>query len=403
MNSRDLSRVNFNAFDSSLYDYNKALEQLLITILQIPCISDVNRTRLTEHYRKYKLNVNNNKILPSASYCENLMFTNFKNWGGIYGTIGFYINLLEDYEEYLTPSQIIFKSTLGLLEFVDSIQLQKLLFNEEDITANVIIRLNNRLRNLISSDLQSADSDIYNMFKTTIIDLKLSETYSSLIFLERFIPDLIKWYFKRYDRESVVEPPRYPTDAKTQAAYDTLEKVAKACIFYGVDNTNATKFGLGFIHQFISNRIFDLYAELIRIKLTTGYLITNEEPINEEQELVESFLNNLNQFLSPTRLRDDSALILQNIAPPGGFNLLIALLAANLLNRAYIITHRTSTRNTEDIENSRIYKRAIVLQVKAGLLLIKSSLKELQIFGLNIISMTNIELEGIDPANLFDV
>ena len=403
LNSQELAGVRFGSSQSTLHQYNKQLEQLLITILQIPCVSDFNRTKLTEHYRKYKININNNKILPSNGYCENLMFTNFKNWGGMYGTIGFYINLLEEYNEYLTPSQIVFKSTLGLLQYIDSIQLEKLLFNEEDQVANVVIRINNRFRNLMSQDRQGADSDIYNLFKETIVDLKLSETYTSLLFLERFIPELMKWYFKRFDRNKRVEPPQYPTDVKSQAAYDTLIQAAKACVFYGVDEYNIQKLGLGFIHQFISPRYFDLFADLIRVKNTTGYVQTDTAPVNTEQALVESFLDNLNVSINPNRLRNDSTIILQNVAPPGGFNMWLAILAANLLNRAYIFTHRSNTPDTEDVENSRIYKRAIVLQVKAGLLLLKASLKELQVFGLNIISMTNIELEGIDPANLLDI
>lgn len=401
-NSR-LTSVNFTSIQSTLHDYNALLEEFLITVLQLPSISDMNRTKLTEHYKKYKIGVNNNKILPSNNYCENLMFTNFRNWGGIYGTLGYYINLLEQYEEYLTPSQLIFKCTEGLLNFIDAIQLQKLLFNEDDVNAQVIINLNTRLRNLMSQDSQTADLAIYNMFKDYLIDLKLSETFINLQFLESYIPQLIKWYFQRYDLRGIPEPPNTPSDEKTLAAYNTLIQLSKACIFYGVDDSNINKIGVGFVYQFLSSRYNNLFSEFIRIRNSTLYVQTDEPPQNTEQELLETLLNNINSTTNPERLNTDSAIILQNVAPPGGFNLWILTLAANLLNRAYILTHRNNIIDTSDIESNRVYKRAIALQVRAGILLLKSSLKELQVFGLNLISVTNIEIEDINPTNLLDI
>ena len=136
---------------------------------------------LTNHYKKRQINVSSNKILPNFAYCQNLIFTSFKTWGGFYGTLSYYINLLEDYEEYLTPSEVIYYSTNKLLEYSRSVSYNAYL-TKSDINYSLLSNFYLEAEALINQDTLESDKQIYNLSINLLLASPLvKEIFNELI------------------------------------------------------------------------------------------------------------------------------------------------------------------------------------------------------------------------------
>lgn len=393
-NINNKSIANSNSFMQLAY----SLETMLINCVSLSSISNPGNTDTTEHYKKRLEVISNAKILPSFSYCQNLLFTNFKIWVNYYGTLGYYISLLEEYDEYLTPSEIIYKSVLSLCDYNNSLAYNKFL-----ITGNnsflICQELYSKYKELINKEDYISDKELYNLSKDFIQSIPLiQDIYGDLIFYEQWLPKVFNWYSNLKDTTINEEA----LDNKTLAK-NTLVKIVKSFLSNGLTSKNINGVSSRFIKQSINNNIFERFEELINIRLQSKYTEKIDyAPSNEEELLVIELFNRIPSIQKTYRYLDARNFILEVFAAPGGYSLLLISLAATLFNRAYILSYEKRLF-TEDIQTSKTYKRVLKLVGYGAILLIKTSLPSAQLFGSNILKAFNLYIQDINPTNLLDL
>jgi hypothetical protein len=378
------------------------LESLLGTILNINSIANISNTELSNHYLKRQNNITNNKILPSFSYCQNLTFTRFKTWAGFYGTLSYYINLLEEYNEYSTPSQIAYFSIKSLFEY--SIQVlynANLNSSSANRNNNLLIEFYRNSIELFDKDSLESDKDIYNLSINIILNNPLTrELYNELTFYEDWLKKIINWK-TQLDISNTYTIKNNPESNK-ERAINTLLQCINIMQEEGFDTNNIKNLSAGFIHQNYPNNLNDLHAKLTNERNNITYIKIDGQLINNTEELlIVEFIDNISKFRKPYDFKNACNFIQEFYCPPGGYSLLTIALATCLINRAYIISYE-NINNNEDLSISNNYKRIIKLLGLASILLIKSNNSTAQIIGENILKTFEIYIEDIDPTNLLD-
>ena len=116
-NLHEIQRIELDyQTEASLYTLLLSIESYICTLLWAPTFNNMDRSIITEHYRRRRIKVSSNKILPTESYARELMFASIKTWGTPYGSLGYFIHMLEGVEEYLSPSQMVNVAATSLID-----------------------------------------------------------------------------------------------------------------------------------------------------------------------------------------------------------------------------------------------------------------------------------------------
>lgn len=399
---KNISKINARTQQgtSSFLDLSYSLESVLMSVLSIETITNPQHTDITEHYRRRQLSISSNKILPSFGYCQNLTFTGFKPWAGLYGTLGYYINLLEDYEEYYTPSELIYYSSKSLLSYSKGVA-----YNSYVGQANIDFLLLSEFYQQAIEEIEReeflADKKIYDLSKNIILASPLvKEVHAELRFYTDWLQRVLEWFndLQRQNKDITIKE---VVNSNEEIAKNLLLKVVYSLFENGFNESFKENIAAKFIKQTIPTNLYTLLSSLGQIRKTSTYVIEERATSNTEN-LVKEFHASITQFRNTYDYNKASNIILESFAPPGGYALFQVLIAAQLLNRAYILSYRNIKRS-DNIFLSDEYLRITKLIGYAGILLIKTSVPHIQLLGVNILKTYRIYLTDIDPNNLLDL
>lgn len=390
-----------NPQDNSFVDVSYILEVFLASILNVNTISDPAQVDIYEHYRRRQTQVSASKILPSFKYCQDITYAGFKVWGTHYGTLGYYNFLNEDYEEYLSPSELVYYSTLRLIALSRETAYTSLLsLNSPDY--RLLVDLYTTYESLIQSNNPDADIDIYNIQKEVITGIPvLADMIASLRFYQDWVPDVFEWYIEQVSNGVNVTLIGKPS-TNQERARNTLIRVVQSLLTQGLDEFAFTNLYQSYIRQNIHANLYEALDQITTIRKQSTYLEVNTATQSVEEDLVQRFHGGISLIATNLNFRTGSNLILSAFCPPGGYTLLQVSIAATLINRAYILAYRASTTR-EEVQGTNTYKRIIKLLGLAGLTLIKTNKPHLQATGVNLMKTFNINLTNIQPNNLLDL
>jgi len=392
-----ISINNSSATDyTSFLDFTYSIESTMSTLLVLNSISNPQNTEITEHYRKYQVAISSGKILPSFSYCQNLTYSGFKTWGGLYGTVQYYINLREAYEEYLSISEIVYWSTIQLFRHAQSVTYNSYLDTNNTnylVSSNLLIDL----LSAIEDESVESDRNIYNFSKFIITGIPLiSNIYSELRFYKEWLLEVLTF---SNGKARIINQPKN----NSEAASNTLSRVIQELRELGINKDNLDFIDSDFIRQTVPYNIFEMCQRLNQVRKESTFIEVSEDEVITEQELI---VNRFHKVISINRQETDylvaGNLILTSFAPPGGYALTLLALANILLNRAYIVSYK-NVRSRNILQTSPDYRRSIKLIGYAGILLIKTGLPHLQAFGVTILKTYRLNITDIDPNNLLDI
>jgi hypothetical protein len=148
--------------------------------------------------------------------------------------------------------------------------------------------------------------------------------------------------------------------------------------------------------------MYDLLEAIAQARVSTTYIKEDIAPTSTTELLVIELMDNISKFRDSYEYMKGSNIILETFAPPGGYALFLVALAAQLINRAYIISYK-NINSTENVFLTDAYKRVHRLLGYAGILLIKTSLPHAQLMGMNILKTFKLFLTDVDPNNLLDI
>jgi len=392
-----INNASATTYDSFL-DFTYSIESALATILSLNSISNPQNTEVTEHYKKYQIAISAGKILPSFTYCQNLIYSGFKTWAGLYGTTSYYINLREAYEEYLSVSEVAYWSTIELFKYAQTVTYNGYLSTRDRnylVSSNLLVDL----LTAIEDDSTESDRNIYNFSKFLITGIPIiAEIYSELRFYREWLVEVLQ--FMSTDKIRLINQPKN----NSEAALNTLTRVVQELRELGINSDNLERIDSKFIRQTVSYNIFEMCQRLIQVRKESTFIEIAEQQVGiTKQELL---VNRFHQVISINRVSVDyilaGNLILTSFAPPGGYAFTLLGLATILLNRAYIVSYR-NVKSNEKLANSPNYRRSIKLIGYAGILLVKTGLPHLQSFGINLLKTYRINITNIDPNNLLDI
>lgn len=392
-----INKDSATAYESFL-DFTYAIESALATLLALNSISNPQNTEVTEHYKKYQVSVAAGKILPSFSYCQNLIYSGFKTWGGLYGTVQYYMNLREAYEEYLSISEVAYFSVLELFRFSQNIAYSNYL-NLNDRNYLVASNLLTDLISSIEDDSVESDRNIYNFSKFMVTAVPIiSDIYRELRFYTEWLPNVLQYMTS--SRLNIFNQPKN----NREAAINTLTKVVQELRGLGISVDNLRNIDSSFIRQTLSYNIFDMCQKLIDVRKSSTFIEVEESlaGVTEEELLCNSFHQVISINRAPLDYINAGNVILTSYAPPGGYAFALLALAVILLNRAYIVSYANVSRGAT-LENSPEYRRSIKLIGYSGILLIKTGLPHLQAYGVSLLKTFRLNITNIDPNNLLDV
>lgn len=375
------------------------LESLLTTLLTVNTISNIDNTQLSSHYLKRQSNINANKILPSFSYCQNLTFTRFKNWAGLYGTLSYYINLLEQYDEYLTPSQIVHEASKSLFQYCKQVIFNSQILN--NLSRDLLLTYYDQAINLLDNDSIEADKQIYNLSINIILSHPLiRQTYNELNFYKVWLKKVFEWKQKLTSNNSVLTIIDNPS-SNTDRANNTLINCINIFNQSGFDINTLNSINKKFIFQEHSNNLQELISSLAEERRNSTFIKIDGNNNTLAEELTIEFLDNISKFRQNLDFNNASNIIQETFCPPAGYCLILVTAASNLINRAYILSYN-NINNNEDLETSEVYKRIQRLLGLASILLIKTGNPTIQILGQNTLKTFKLYITDIDIINLLD-
>lgn len=370
---------------TNMYTYLLSIESFMCTLLWVPTISSIDRSTITCHYERRNYMVDDNKILPSEVLARELMFSSNRTWGTPYGSLGYYINLEEDIYDYLSPSQMIDISIKGLMKLMK----ERVLTRQDD---DSLLAYLERLDSLFLEDSTHSDTLLYKAHINILNSLSLTKDSLYLLrFMSSWIPLLIEWYMKKYELDNSFTIPPQPVGDLNKKVYSMVIELIETCLSYGMGMDSTQDLLKKWLYQDIPPYIFSVSNQVIRARKLLAYELEDITDIYLKR-LIQPLLE-LGLDLEEGLLRNSSQLLLDVYAPPAGYNLYLVMLAASLLNRAYILTHNSiGMRNSTDPDYELLGRTNRILFL-AGRLLRKSNLSHIQIIGENIQVVSEIEIE----------
>lgn len=359
---------------------NLALESYLTVLIPLTTIASLDLSQLSPHYQRRKILVPDHFMSPDRNYLEQMLFTSSRTWGTSYGSLGYFLHLGKVTSHYLHPSQIVYQTSLELIK-----QLKGREFLND---------FPNQFEALLSQEDAVSDLQLYQLPVQLLSQIPaVRELIKQLDFYEQWLPQVIAWYLLPLRTNQTRRVPEQGT--REAAAVETLEQIAQLCLKNGLDETSFNQLSYQFIHQSIPPVLFGLLDDLMLLRKKA----IGQEEGTEAEKLLEPFIQAISLNNPVGLLKATSQSILEDLCPPGGYNLLLLCTAANLLNRAFILTHPTRTIYANYIiaplkngfpELMQYLGRIYRLIYLAGYCLKKSNLDHLQLTGVNLITLSAI-------------
>lgn len=394
----NINNINNNSTNEELSYLNLSyyLESFLVTLLNTNTISNITNTELSPHYLKRQKNISSNRILPNFSYCQNLTFTKFKTWAGLYGTLSYFINLREEYEEYYTPSQITYYACKSLFQYSKEVVYNSSL--TKNLNNDLLVNFYETADFLLDQSNLESDKQIYNLSINVILSHPLlRQIYSELNFYEKWIPKIIQWEQTLNSPLFIIENP----DTNIQKGINTLLQCLNLLREEGFEVSNIKNLSSSFIHQTYTPNISRIIQGLSTIRNQSTYIKLDTKDLQVTDVLAIEFLESVSKFRQPYDFNNACNLIQECVCPPAGYSLLLLSLSATLINRAYILSYE-NINNLEEFTGSPIYSRIAKLIGLAGILLLKTNNRSIQITGENLLKTFKLYIQNIDTNNLLD-
>lgn len=318
-------------------DLNVALESYLYLLLFTSSVVSLDKKKDTDHYKKYSLLVPQ-KNLPNKEWLSELTYTNRKTWFGPYGSPLY--ELRNYYFVYNNPSEL---ANTSFLNFISSLQLSN-------------IYLTSCLDYFKDED-ESSDYFLYAQHLKLLEDLDLTVVIDRLKSLEQ-------WFSTAFDNNNRYLVERF-LDNGLYA--DTLKQLPYR-----------------FLHQQLST---------VEIECLNNLILRVKSAEDTDNELYKTLIDILPLSTPNNWFSVKSQLLLERLAPPGGYNYLLLQFAAVMLNRAYCLTHyqRIDQSLSLDTANSTQLSRVARLLYYSAYLLKKTNLYHLRMYGNNLNSLLQIE------------
>jgi hypothetical protein len=357
--------TNIELVPTNLLKLHLLIESSLYNLLSINFLTPPDSSYINPAYSSYLLR-GGTKLMPPKEYLDVLGMGYTRTWGTDYGSLLYAIHMTEEYEGYLSPSQ---------LEDMCS----KYFLNSTDLN---ISRTLSELLDLKYVDEIEVDDLIYKL-SVSLIERhpSLITIYNQLNSLSTYITKLIPWYL-----ESLDDSP--------QAAY--LKELSCLFLTNGIDESNSKDIGYMFLHQLLPLTWYDLYPLLLQLR--------NKAPESNDS-LEGNLVRELKEILPPNQntniLTSISLILTRDLCQPGGLNLYYLLISSALLNRAYILTSpaRQELVLSPDVIGSvdrkakqELTRRVYKLVYLAGYVLKKASMPHIRIVGGNLILLVGQSL-----------
>ena len=352
---------------------NLVLETYLYILLSTSSIHNVDNTKLSSFFIKKK------KIDPSyfkaanQSYLENLEFNNYKVWGNEFGTLGYYLYLTQSDLHFAHPSHLVRLSVEALIKNLN------------------LPNYSSYLLNLICSDNIDNDYELYNQSINLIKELNLDNAFNYLLFYESWIKEVLDWYSDLLVKNDFTNP--YKSDSSSFMSFNFLLEISQTIIKLGLFGDCFNNLSYKFIHQEITIEILEVIQAINNLIKTKKFTVDSTYYI--EDKLINNLFSNIE--ISNTEFITASSYDLLSINLIGGFNLWYIALAAELINRAYILTHNSSYKNNsvylleKDIDFRLFIERVYKLIFYAGHCLKKTNLNHLQMIGCNLRTLSQLD------------
>jgi hypothetical protein len=272
---------------------------------------------------------------------------------------------------YASPSQLV---RLAFVELIKGLELEA---------------FSNNLLTLLNSDKEVDDYKIYESSFNLLKELDLIKVINQLTFYEQWVKKVIAWYsFSRVND--------YTKDSSAYKSFNFLLNIVRDITKQGLYLKSFSNLSYKFVHQDMDLLILDSIQFIINQRRLQEFEITTD--VTQEEKLVKELFTQL-------KVKDTISLVTEksyswlSVNLSGGINLWLNALAAELINRAYILTHSTKTiysnqsiyivEKKEDYLNflSRINK----LLFYAGYCLKKTNLNHLQLLGSNLRTLSCLD------------
>lgn len=262
------------------------------TLLSLLCtllgISVINTPERTKHYSYYIQILGSRKVLPTT-YLMDRLNSHESVWGFPYGSLG--------YPMYLYPSTYMHPSRM-----VEVCVGHYLGANKATLTDHI-----DPIRGVLDNLQAFGDN----------------------------LPRVVDWYLSQgYDY--------MPSEGMEKKAYATIESMARLWLQSGLCPLNEGDV----LHLSIPPQWRALYEELIYLRRASEWV-----PSNSTGTIVEQLLAPLMQvsvLSDPQGLRTTMSHLL-GVCAPGGWDLLLVVLAAKIINRAYVTAYQAPWERPMDI------------------------------------------------------
>ena len=364
---------------------NYTLESYLYLLLSTSTISNLDNTQLSSYFSKKKLVDPDYYQFIESDYLNTLEFTNYKVWGTNFGSLGYYLYTSKANLHFSHPSNLV---RLSVEELVKELRLP-------DYSTKI-------LQTIRSKSIKD-DYALYLASTSFIKELDLLAVITQLDFYSTWVPEILTWYSGLLETD-IVNP--YKLDTSVYNAFNLLVEMSQALVKLGLYADSFTNLTYKFLHQDLSSITLEGIQSVNLLRRQKEFEVTTD--LTEEERLISKLFlsiksNNLVDLIS----QESYKLLSLNL--PGGLNLWLTAIAAELVNRAYILTYGSTYKDNfiypvdsnEELVNllDRVYK----LLFYAGYCLKKTNLNHLQLIGFNLRLFSQLEEDtSLQEYNLLE-
>ena len=314
------ARVQQNS--TSLLGLNTLIETYLYTLLSISTISNLDNSQLSPFYDRQK-QVNSAYFLsPNPSYLGNLTYSNYKVWGTKYGSLGYYLYLGQFSKHFAGSSELV---RFAVSQLIYSLNLP-------DYSTSLF--------NIINSDLEDDDYNLYCQSISFLKEQNLLPTITLLNNLEPWLVDFFNWYSSK-----TTNP--YSQGSNDYNAFNLLESLGQSMVQLGIFSDIITNLSYKFVHQEIDLVVLEAIPLIVGTRKQIDFYGATAT-LGKEVTLTNKLFDIISINQDSNMVMSDSYKLLQ-LPLNGGMNQWLVTMAAELLNRAYIISHPTNTTYTSEI------------------------------------------------------
>lgn len=351
---------------------NLVLESYLYLLLTTTTISNLDNSKLSSFYsKKKKVDLSYFQSI-NPTYLENLNYTNYRVWGANFGSLGYYLYLMQSNKHFAHPSKLV---RMSVEELIKRLEMPNFV---------------TKVLSLISSDKLVDDYNLYQTSSSLIKELELNKAINQLQFYEEWVQELLIWY-SSISQSNIVNP--YKENTSAYKSFNLLIEMSQSLVRLGLYIESFKNLPYKFLHQEIDLVVLEGIQTIVTLRKQKQFEITTDLS-NEEKLLSKLFINikviNTAEFITAESYR----LLSLNLI--GGLNMWLTTIAAELVNRAYILTfNQYSNSNLYPIENNEglisLMDRVYKLIFYAGYCLKKTNLNHLQLIGSNLRILSQLD------------